>query len=294
MADGSLSKKHDLFVRIQQRAAEATRRLAEKQEQEAAKPQQMFLPGLEEFMRAMPNPVARSSLFAPVAKGRKKIHDGEIVLETPTFIIRFWGRQLDEAQADLWMQLMYEASKAPLGEPVIINRAALLRAIGRSTGKPMYEWLHRAVHDLSFGMISISAKGKYEIGTHPKSSLLHMIDSLEYDSDIDEYRLHVNGRWRLIYGNREFSLIDWNKRLQIGQGQDLAKSLQRLITTSADSTQRYALNWLKERAQHTSPMRKFKDALIAAMRELERLEIIANGRIERSANGKAQAVWRKL
>src|SRR5260363_276763 len=119
MADGSLSKKHDLFVRIQQRAA---------------KPQQMFLPGLEEFMRAMTNPVARSSLFAPVAKGRKKIHDGEIVLETPTFII---------------------------------NRAALLRAIGRSTGKPMYEWLHRAVHDLSFGMISISAKGKYEIGTHP-------------------------------------------------------------------------------------------------------------------------------
>src|SRR5260364_405020 len=98
MADGSLSKKHDLFVRIQQRAAE----------------------------------------------GRKKIHYGEIVLETPTFIIRFWGRQLDEAQADLWMQLMYEASKAPLGEPVIINRAALLRAIGRSTGKPMYEWLHRA------------------------------------------------------------------------------------------------------------------------------------------------------
>src|SRR5260363_95343 len=172
MADGSLSKKHDLFVRIQQRAAKA---------------QQMFLPGLEEFMRAMPKPGARSSLFAPVAKGRKKIHDGEIVLETPTFIIRFWGRQLDEAQAGLWMQLMYEASKAPLGEPVIINRAALLRAIGRSTGKPMYEWLHRAVHDLSFGMISISAKGKYEIGTHPKSSLLHMIDSLEYDSDIDEY-----------------------------------------------------------------------------------------------------------
>src|SRR5260363_363828 len=121
MADGSLSKKHDLFVRIQQRAAEATRRLAEKQEQEAAKPQQMYLPSLEEFMRAMPNPVARSSLFATVAKGRKKIHDGEIVLETPTFIIRFWGRQLDEAQADLWMQLMYEASKAPLGEQSLLT-----------------------------------------------------------------------------------------------------------------------------------------------------------------------------
>src|SRR5260363_175849 len=67
-------------------------------------------------------------------------------------------------------------------------------------------------------------------------------------------------------------------------GARLAKSLPTPINNSAESTQRYALNWLKERAQHTSPMRKFKDALIAAMRELERLEIIANGRIERSAN----------
>src|SRR5260363_116765 len=205
MADGSLSKKHDLFVRIQQRAAEATRRLAEKQEQEAAKPQQMFLPGLEEFMRAMPNPVARSSLFAPVEKGRKKIHDGEIVLETPTFIIRFWGRQLDEAQADLWMQLMYEASKAPLGEPVIINRAALLRAIGRSTGKPMYVFFFQAEDGIRYDLVTgvqtcalpISASGRWSYLPWQRSRKPLMVSARSTNLRSEERRVgkECRSRW---------------------------------------------------------------------------------------------------
>ena len=33
-------------------------------------PVPLFLPGLDEFMRTMPNHIARSSLFAPVAPGR--------------------------------------------------------------------------------------------------------------------------------------------------------------------------------------------------------------------------------
>lgn len=42
-------------------------------------------------------------------------------------------------------------------------------------------------------------------------------------------------------------------------------------------------------------MYKFrKDALEPAMRELERLEIIASGRIEVSTKGMEQAVWYKL
>ena len=98
----------------------------------------------------------------------------------------------------------------------------------------------------------------------------------------------------MLFGNREYSLLGWDKRLQIKRGQDLAKSLQRLIVTSSDAVQRYNLDFLKERAQFTSPMRKFREALTAAIRELERLEVIAGGRIERSSKDKEQAVWTKL
>lgn len=261
---------------------------------------QHTLPGLEEAMRAMPNHIARCSLFAPVARGRKKLHKDALLLETPSVVLRFWGEQLDEAQADVWMQLMYEASKAPLGEPIRVNRAQLLRSIGRHAGKYEYEWLRRTAQALSWAMISIVAPGKYEIdekkakGSQPAEKLLHMIDGYDYDPELEEYVLRVDPRWRHLYGNGEFALIDWDKRLQIGQGQDLAKSLQRLIVTSADTEQRYTLTYLKKRAQYESPMRKFREALSEALRELERLGIIENARIEGGTKGQELAAWTRV
>ena len=74
----------------------------------------------------------------------------------------------------------------------------------------------------------------------------------------------------------------------------MAKSLQRLISTSSDVVQRYSLDYLKGRAQSSGRMRDFREALEKAMRELERLEIIVGGRIEKSTKGKEQAVWTKL
>ena len=260
---------------------------------------QHFLPGLEEAMRAMPNHIARCSLFAPVARGRKKLHKDTLLLETPSAVLRFWGEQLDEAQADVWMQFMFEASKAPLGEPIRVNRAQLLRAIGRNVGKAQYEWLRRTAQALSWAMISIVAPGKYEIderkakGSQPAERLLHMIEGYDYDPELEEYVLRVDPRWRLLYGNNEFALVDWDKRLQIGQGQDLAKSLQRLVVTSEDTEQRYTLAYLKKRAQYESPMRKFREALKEALQELERLGILAGSGIEAGGKGQEVAVLRR-
>jgi len=96
------------------------------------------LPTMKEVMRAMPNHIARSSLFAPVAPGRKRMHDRTILVSRSDAVIKFMGKQLDEAQADVWMQAMYEAAKYPLGELVIINRANFLKAIGRAPSGQNY------------------------------------------------------------------------------------------------------------------------------------------------------------
>ena len=102
----------------------------------------------------------------------------------------------------------------------------------------------------------------------------------------------LDPRWVTLFGNREYALLDWEKRLNIGAGHDLAKSIQRLVATSSDQVQRYAMDWLKERAQYSSPMRKFRVALESAMRELERLEIVARWNIGQSTKGNDQlTVW---
>ncbi|SAK41873.1 hypothetical protein AWB79_00500 [Caballeronia hypogeia] len=70
----------------------------------------------------------------------------------------------------------------------------------------------------------------------------------------------------------------------------MAKTLQRLVATSNDPNQYFRLEWLKEKMQYRSPLRKFKVSLLAAMEELERVEIITAGRIGISGRGVEQAI----
>lgn len=276
---------------LKQRVTEAQSR----REQKAAEtPHQVFLPGVGEFMRAMPNHIARSSLFAPVARGRRKMHDGSILQSRGDAEIRFSGKQLDEAQADVWMQAMKEAQRQPLGTPVVINRAEFLRAIGRAESGQNYQWLHRTMQDLAFAMLVIEVtradgKPKLSIG---KTRAMHLIAGFDYDEANEEYMLTIDPRWQSMYGNREFALINWEKRREFGRNQDMAKTLQRLLATSSNPVQRYALDWLKAKMEYSSPMRKFREALAGACKELERLEIISAHKIEDSTKGKPQlALW---
>ncbi|MBD8872873.1 plasmid stabilization protein [Rhodanobacter sp. DHB23] len=257
-------------------------------------PTRLFLPGLTDIMRAMPNHIARSSLFAPVAPGRKKIYKDKVLVSRSDAIIKFWGEQLDESQADVWMQAMYEARKYPLGERIIFKRAAFLRAIGRHTGNYEYKWLHRALLALSFAMIVIEVRtrdGKLKLGIDPTRAL-HLIDKFDFEDGT--YAIRIDPRWHAMYSNSEFAMVDWNKRLQFGLHQDMAKALQRLVATSSDPEQRNALDWLKSKLEYTGRKTDFEDAISRAMNELVRLEIIRDGRIEVSSKGRTQAVWTKL
>lgn len=292
MAENEDTKsKRDPLEWVKQKAAE----VAAQAEQKAAEtPRQMFLPGIDEFMRAMPNHIARSSLFAPVARGRRKMHDGSILPSRGDAEIRYSGKQLDEAQADVWMQAMKEAQRQPLGEAVTINRAEFLREIGRAESGQNYKWLHRTMQDLSFAMLVIEVKkadGKPKLSIG-KTRVLHLISGFDYDEDSETYSLTIDPRWHAMYGNREFALIDWGKRREFGRNQDMAKTLQRLLATSSNPVQRYALDWLKAKMEYGSPMRKFREALGVACAELKRLEIITAHKIEDSTKGKPQlALW---
>lgn len=277
--------------RLKKRAAAAQ---AQGEKRLSETPRQVLLPSMEEFMRAMPNQVARSSLFAPIARGRRKFHNETPLVTRTDVVMSYTGEQLDEADADLSLQLIYEARPFPLGQPITLNRAALLRAMGRSTGKHDYDWLHRRMKALTVATLFIEAKKsdgstKYRIG---HTEAFHIVQSFRYNDELETYTFTLDPRWAVLFRNFEFALIDWKKRLQIGRGQDMAKALQRLVAASSDPVQRYALDWLKEKMQYASPLRKFKEALRTALEELERLEIVATWKLEHSGKGKEQlALW---
>ncbi len=275
----------EIWSRIQERAA-----------RELARPRQMFLPGLEPTMRAMPNHIARSSLFAPLSKTRQRqfLNDYPLVSRSDVKI-KFTGVQLDESQADVWMQLMHVASASPLGQPFNVHSASILEAMGRQVGGAEYRWLRRAMEALYKATLIIDVVNKYRIGDGDSNGDgIRMIDRFRYDASRKQYTLVIDPRWVAMYSNQEFARIDWEKRLAIKRGQDMAKTLQRLVATSADKVQRYGLDWLKDKLQYTSPLRKFRVALRAALAELERVEVIAAAHIGISTRGLEQAVWTKL
>jgi hypothetical protein len=212
-------------------------------------------------------------------------------------VLEYTGEQLDEADGDLIMALIFFAQPQSLGTPVPLNRKELLRKIKPGgIGSTQYEWLHRSMKRLREGTLFLEAKTpdgatRYTIG---KMESFSVLKDLSYDDENEIYTYTLDPRWVVMFGNREYSLIDWDKRMDIKRGQEMAKALQRLVTTSADPVQRYGLDWLKEKMQYASPMRKFKDSLTAAVRELERLEIIAKGSIEDSTKDKEQLVLRLL
>ena len=279
----------DPFAWLEKKAAEAS---AAAEQKAAETPRQMFLPGFD--IGAFPNHLNRSSFIAPIARGRRKFHRQAAMVTRRDCVLEYTGEQLDEADGDLIMALIAFAQPYPLGTPVPLNRAELLRKLERGTGKQQYEWLHRRIKALTEATLFLEAKKpdgstRYSIG---KTVSFRIIAAFSYDDEAEAYSYSLDPRWVQMFGNREYSLIDWDKRMQIGRGQDMAKTLQRLLATSADPVQRYALDWLKGKMEYASPMRKFREALAAACKELERLEIITAHKIEDSTKGKPQlALW---
>ena len=278
---------------LMQFAQERAARGREAAEQKAAEtPRQMFLPGFE--VGAFPNHLNRSSFIAPIARGKRKRHQQTEMVTRRDCVLEYTGEQLDEADGDLIMALIAFAQPYPLGTPVPLNRAELLRKLKRGTGKSQYDWLYKSMKRLREGVLFLEARKpdgstRYSVG---KMQSFNVLKDLDYDGESETYTFILDPRWVVMFGNREYSLIDWDKRMQIGRGQDMAKTLQRLLATSADPVQRYALDWLKAKMEYASPMRKFREALAAACAELKRLEIITAHKIEDSTKGKPQlALW---
>ncbi len=271
------------------------------------------LPFWNEQSRAIPNHLTRTCLFAPIAKGRRKIHDWTVLASRVDVKITFFGKQLDEADRDVFLQALHEARKVALGEAVVINRADFLKNIGRNTGKSQYDWLEESFLRLTSGTLLIETK-KYKLGeiveinseeikrlekqqnlkNKPRKSALHLVAGYDYYPEDGVYKLSIDPRILTLFGNREFALVDWEKRKQITKKVDLVKWLQCLIASNEKGQQKYSLNDLKSWMDYNGRIRDFKSYIDEAIKELERLKIISQGKIGLSTKKEDQVSWIRL
>lgn len=254
----------------------------------AQKPQD--LPAIR--LGTLPNHLNRAALFAVIRHGDRVFHRQVRLISRSDCTIEYTGEQLDEADADIVMALLHAAQAAHLGVSIPVNRAELLRSIGRSTGSSDYLWFHRRMRALTEATLFVQARRpggdlRYQIG---RERAFHIVAAFDADEDTGVYAVTLDPRWVKLFSNHEYGRVDWAKRLSIRRGQDMAKALQRLLSASTDQPQRHSLASLKGFTGYQGRERDFLRAVRRALDELVRVQVLVRWRIESSTRGVQQVV----
>src|SRR5271170_770451 len=165
------------------------------------------------------NVIARSALFAAIkSKDRRKMHK-EVVASQEGIEISFTGEQLNQDDHDNFMQLVKLASGRPLGQTVIVPANAILRTLGRSTGKSQHDQLRADMDRLVTGTVTIKANGLDYIG--------HLVDDALQDTREPVHKRHwayrLNPRLVTLFAPTRYTLNNWQTRQELSQ-KDLARS----------------------------------------------------------------------
>ncbi|MEC7118953.1 MAG: replication protein C, IncQ-type [Pseudomonadota bacterium] len=288
-------------ISIQQRHNDATTPMQPDLSLESAKPsgkiaarqaaqsmlddqQQRTLPLFPLLESAMPNHLARSSLFAPIKSGQRQIHEKALMASRGDASIYYSGHQLDMADNDVFLQALRVAQGVRLGDSIYFNRAQFLREIGRTTGRSQYEWLQDSFYRLTSGTVLIQTK-RYK-------AALHLIDGYALDEDTGEYWLRMNPEIIKLFGHMEYGLVDMHTRLRIGRKQDMAKWLQNYVATHEEGkTHVISVQLLQLWSGSTGRLRDFQArSLTKALVELERLGLITDVHIR----GDGKVSWLRI
>lgn len=234
----------------------------------------------------MPNHINRSSLIAPIGGGNRKFHRNSLLISRQDCKIEYSGEQLDEADGDILMALLYFARGSNTGEEVFVKRARLLKLMRRGTGKAQYTWLESRMNAITTSTLSITTK-HYQIG---RKSVFHIISGYELDQATEAYKYRLDKEWVHLFSRREFSLLNWEKRMQIKHRFSMAKALQRLISTDSSRIQKYNIQSLKEQFVYTGRGRDFLTILVKNLEPLKCVGLINAAELGHNSKGDLQLV----
>jgi TrfA protein len=239
--------------------------------------------GVVQFPLAFPpdqppvsNPLARSSVFAAIKGKDRRMMQKELISAQEGVKIHFTGQQWNQSDHDLFMQLVQLAShRGDLGRPMSVPANAILRALGRDTGKSQHEQLKADMHRLVSGTLSLDGKGLHYIG--------HLVDEAQQDERLPTHKRHwvfrLNPRLVPLFARTLYTLNDWEKRLALAQ-KDLAKWLQLVIESHAQQFPTRVEWYLERSGSKNTSLRDFRRRLKEALNDLSDVGVIGTWKID--------------
>lgn len=111
-----------------------------------------------EEVAAMPTELTRVSLFGLIRRGRRKVMEWEKLSSRPDIEVSYFGKQLDQADADLWLACLRMGRGVPMGQRMYTTRGALLKEIGKTDGSANHKWLIESLKRMSGAAFELVTK----------------------------------------------------------------------------------------------------------------------------------------
>ncbi len=161
------------------------------------------LPLWPEAVRAVPNDILRSALFASIQGSRRYIKN-EVIAAVDGVTIIFKGEQLDQSDLDVWEQATHLARSQPLGHICHFRVNAFLKDIGRDNGKAQYKWLDESIKRLIACAVEIRNGSRVFTGS--------LLSSCCRDEETGVYQLTLDQKTMKLYSPNNWSSVEWAQR----------------------------------------------------------------------------------
>jgi hypothetical protein len=231
-------------------------------------------PLFPEEKRPVSNDVARSALFSCVQGKDRQMFENALLATLEGIEIRFTGRQFNQDDHDVLMQLVYMAAHKPLGEYVTVPANAILKALGRKIGKSQHKQLEGEITRLVSGTVIVRQKG---VGKY----IGHLVDNAFKDDITRRWRYRFNPDLRALYGPHAYTLIDWEQRITL-RGKALARWLHLYLVGHAAPFPVKVAKLRQLSGSRTKELKNFRGKLRLALKDLKDAGIIDDWMIDKN------------
>ena len=214
----------------------------------------------------MGNELARTPLFAPIQRGRRKILDKARLPSPQGISLFYFGKQLDVGDQDTYLNALMLAQGMPPDTRIKINRTEFLRLMGRQKSGAALKWLEE-----SFDRI---ATGRLYYDTPEEKGSTPLLGPLRYDKETEDYYFTIPAESLRAFGTRAFGHVEMEKRKQISSKANLAKWLQCYAASHAKGEHKISVANLKAWSGFEGRLRQFRANLEIALAELVRVGIL--------------------
>lgn len=190
--------------------------------------QVILFPQWGDERRAAPAAIFRAALFPPLnfQKGRPYLEEVQIYA-TKGIEIYFTGKQFDQSDLDVYLELLHIAREYPFGVECCFTAYGLLKALGRATGQKDHKWLHSVLIRLCAGVVDMT--------DHKTRYFGHLVESGIKDEVTKHYRVRLNPDMARVFRGDLWASLDIQQRRALGRNQT-AKATHAYLSSNVGQT----------------------------------------------------------